>query len=69
MARKRNLSCEQTPRGRASAPGPACPRVRVRVRVRLAPVSPFSIVPEGPIAWRQALPERGWFVSQNLNNF
>jgi hypothetical protein len=26
-------------------------------------------VPEGPIAWRQGLPERRWFVSQNLNNF
>jgi len=29
----------------------------------------FSIVSEGPIAGRQDLPERRWFVSQNLNKF
>jgi hypothetical protein len=39
------------------------------VCVRLTPERPFSIVPEGPIAWRQDLPERRWFVSQNLNKF
>jgi len=48
--------------GRAQElPGPPA---HARALVRLASVSPISIVPEGPIAWRQALPLRRWFVSQ-----